>query len=428
MSETREVPDLFAGAGGWDVAARRLGIETVGFEVDRATCLTRAANGLITVEGDVTTFDPRDIGAAGQIGSPPCQGFSLAGRGQARKESMRLLQLLEGVRTASDVARVQRQLQDEGVHEGLWLVLEPLRWALTTTPTWLAWEQVVAVQPLWEACARILRAVGYSVDTAILTSEMYGVPQTRKRSILVARAPWAVAEHGRVELPKPTHSRYHIRTPDRLDPGVPKWVSMAEALGWDWAFEVESNYGTSGDPKNRGVRTGDQPAATITSKVGRNKITHFGDVGNDRGAVRRLDQPAPTISASADNGNFRFIDEEHARHHQDRREFQEALRGRVKNQSGTEYDLGAQVLTPATAVPAQSRAGLQGFRGPNANRFNDSTKSRNDGIRVSVEEAGILQTFPADYQWLGLRNQRYAQVGNAIPVDLAYAVLDAVVR
>jgi DNA (cytosine-5)-methyltransferase 1 len=35
---------------------------------------------------------------------------------------------------------------------------------------------------------------------------------------------------------------------------------------------VISNYGTGGDAKNRGLRYADQPAATVTEKVGRNKI------------------------------------------------------------------------------------------------------------------------------------------------------------
>jgi hypothetical protein len=32
--------------------------------------------------------------------------------------------------------------------------------------------------------------------------------------------------------------------------------------------------------------------------------------------------------------------------------------------------------------------------GANANRFNGSKKSRNDGIRVTVSEAGVLQDAP----------------------------------
>src|SRR5690606_33828651 len=47
------------------------------------------------------------------------------------------------------------------------------------------------------------------------------------RAILMARA-----DGFDVAPPTPTHSKYHNRDPKRLDPGVEKWVSMAEALGW----------------------------------------------------------------------------------------------------------------------------------------------------------------------------------------------------
>lgn len=62
--------------------------------------------------------------------------------------------------------------------------------------------------------------------------------------------------------------------------------------------------------------------------------------------------------------------------------------------------------------------------GANANRFNGSTKSRNDGIRVTVEEAGVLQSFPHDYPWTGTKTERFQQVGNAVP-PLLQAVLTA---
>lgn len=49
-----------------------------------------------------------------------------------------------------------------------------------------------------------------------------------------------------------------------------------------------------------------------------------------------------------------------------------------------------------------------------------------DAVRVSIAEAGVLQTFPADYPWQGNTISRATQVGNAIPPVLAAAVLGAV--
>jgi DNA (cytosine-5)-methyltransferase 1 len=38
------------------------------------------------------------------------------------------------------------------------------------------------------------------------------------------------------------------------------------------AFEVISNYGTGGDPKARGRRQSEEPSATVTGKISRNRV------------------------------------------------------------------------------------------------------------------------------------------------------------
>jgi DNA (cytosine-5)-methyltransferase 1 len=253
------------------------------------------------MQADISLQDPmmfRHID--GYLGSPPCQGFSMAGAGKARADSVHVIEALKKVETSADVERVIAELAPTMTHEGSLLALEPLRRVLALRPTWMAWEQVKEVLPLWEACAEVLRRAGYSVATGILNAEQYGVPQTRRRAILVASL------EREARLPIPTHSRYCSHTPERLDEGVKPWVSMAEALGWDErravvtgqnsrqargvirrfsrsadapaptltgqarSWRLRSNYGTGGDPAARGIRTVDQPAPTLTGKAGRN--------------------------------------------------------------------------------------------------------------------------------------------------------------
>jgi len=50
--DQNSVIDLFAGAGGWDIAARKIGIEPLGIEFDKVTCQAREAADLRTLCAD----------------------------------------------------------------------------------------------------------------------------------------------------------------------------------------------------------------------------------------------------------------------------------------------------------------------------------------------------------------------------------------
>lgn len=440
--------ELFAGPGGWSTGRQMLkGITTsaVGVEWDEHACRTATAAGHRRIgpgpSGDVSLLNPRDVAAAaiddvlrGLIASPPCQGFSMAGAGLGRGDVHLILEALELIKLGIDVDFVIFDLARKCQDERSALVLEPLRWVLDLSPEWTAWEQVPAVLPLWKACADVLRSRGYSVWTGNLQAECYGVPQTRKRAILIASRVRPVV------VPVATHSRFHSRDPHRLDAGVLPWVSMAQALGWGmterpamtvtgggsttggaepfgnmvrqgmlrevdaghWRFAgagvtsevtagqvpremdqpahtntgkggAASNYSTGGAPgetaedRGRTVRTLDQPSVAVTSKG-----FHWLASGTrDRAAIRRGDQPAPTIAPGHDSASMTWVPE------------------------GTE----------ATQV-----AGL---------------KAEGTAIRVTVAEAAVLQTFPPDYPFTGNKGERYRQIGDAVPPLLAAHVLAA---
>jgi DNA (cytosine-5)-methyltransferase 1 len=319
--------DLFAGAGGWDLAAANLGIHARGIENMKEARATRDAAGLTTIHDDVWTFEP-DGNAEGLIASPPCQTFSAAGKGAGRKALDDVLAAIwTGAHMDIDALRdVGEQVGDQRTA----LVLTPLHFAMTGGYEWLAWEQVPTVLPVWQACVEVLRAAGWKAWAGLAQAEMYGVPQTRKRAFLIA------SRHGIAETP-PTYSRYHSRSPERLDEGVAKWVSMAEALGWP-PGQVVSNYNRGGVLGNPGTRSIDAPAFTVTSKSDRDRVRFLRMTKMANSAQRNVDEPV---------------------------------------------------------------------------------------ARITIREAGILQSFPAGYPWQGNKGKQFLQVGNAVPPGLAHAALAA---
>lgn len=405
--------DHFAGTG-WGVACHWLGIREYGVEKMPEAIRTRRAVGFRTIYRDVWSglFHPRLVPAHGMyIASPPCQTFSVAGRGEGRKALDQVLGLIDSG-AWKDPARLLAAAGELG-DERTALVLTPLAHIWVHRPELIALEQVPTVLPVWEAIAHVLRGLGYSVWTGNMQAEQYGVPQTRKRAILIARADGIPARP-----PVPTHSRYYSRDPKRLDEGVLPWVSMAEALGWGMterpmvtagnaigraegvggsdgkaaggrekgdyqtrdadapvptissgsrsAKIMRSNYGTGGDPAARGEREIDEPSATVTSKIDRNVWTHVerhrGAGMTERNGERRprpTEEPALTVTGNA---------------------------------SGT---------TPG------------GFR-----KVGDGTTER-----VTVAEAAALQSYPPGFEWCGTKTKQFLQIGNAVPPLMAEAIL-----
>ncbi len=179
--------DLFAGHS-WGVACQRLGIAEHGVELMPEAVATREANGMRTLFRDVWDglgdtphpIPPYDL----LIASPPCQTFSMAGAGAGR----RALDEVLGLIASRDFLDVDRLRAFGDAHDPRTaLVLTPLTYAARDLPTFVVMEQVPPVLPVWEAVAEELRWLGYSAWTGVLNAEQYGVPQTRRRAILVAR-------------------------------------------------------------------------------------------------------------------------------------------------------------------------------------------------------------------------------------------------
>lgn len=462
------IVDLFAGPGGWDVGSVWAGVDgpLVGIEHDHDANLTATAAGFARVEADVAAYPPRAFGQVdGLIASPPCQAFSLAGKGAGRDAAA---ELLAHVRACADgwVDPPDRLCGDDVRAD---LTLQPLRWAWALRPRWVACEQVPPALPLWEETARVLEGWGYSTWAGRLNAEEYGVPQTRTRAFLIARRDGVPAGP-----PEPTHTAYDARAsdggrtpqPSLFGTGLRPWVSMAEGLGWvDGDRPAPSPTVTTGGGETGGIevfagpgsrerarlaiepirgagaterhgdrpeRPVDEPAPTVTSRfaatnrwtdavvrTGTNSMKHSRDPDEMVPYERPLSAPAPTVDAKV-GGAWRV-----------RMAGAGAAAERTAGQRPRGTDEPAHTITgagtaawvrdrPATTVVGTFRPDVTAAPGW---RTETSRQDAPGSVQVTLEQAARLQSFPDGYPWRGSKTSRHAQVGNAVPPLLAAHVL-----
>lgn len=196
-----EAVDLFCGGGGLTVGLKRAGFSVVGaVEFDPYAASTFQVNHPETrlFIQDVRHVRGEDLLALVQTGSldllsgcPPCQGFT------------------------SLTAKYRR---DDPRNQ---LVNEMFRLVKETRPRAVMMENVPGLakrgNELFAPMIEKLRDLGYLVDVDVLQVADYGVPQFRKRLVLLAGLGF------RISLPVPTHSRDGKNRP--------KWRTVREAIG-----------------------------------------------------------------------------------------------------------------------------------------------------------------------------------------------------
>lgn len=335
--------DLFAGCGGWSEGAKLLlpsfASSIVGVEVMPEALATHRAAGHPAVEMSAAARIPSWLKFVfGLIASPPCQAFSSAGKKLGKHDLPIIAEAIEWIIENALTTDMHEPLPERFAEAcqdpRSILVVEPLRWALALRPEWICLEQVPAVLPLWEEFAEILDMVGYSTWTGKLSSEEYGVPQTRTRAILIA------SRTRKVGRPPETHQAYDRRKkcPRKGTEHRRPYVTMARALGWGMSrrpsmtltgggtgsgggveafgngarqsMDAEAEAGqwehpvvnTRGERKTPGGNefSSDTPSWALTSKARSWHVVGNNSVGGGPLAERHDDEPAMTVGSRAD--------------------------------------------------------------------------------------------------------------------------------
>lgn len=383
------VLDLFAGPGGWSHALSVLGTRDIGLEWDAWACKTRSAAGQLTIQTDVAMYPvwPFLGKTRGCIASPPCQAWSMAGKRLGLVDQPLVHQAVADLASGRDTRpKLLIACQDE---RSL-LAAEPMRYlhALNTVgePDWVAMEEVPDVLPLWRQYAAVLRRWGFSVWTGILNAADYGVPQTRKRAILLA------SRVRTAEPPEPTHAQ--VAEPESLfGPGRTRWVSMAEALGWGATDRPVPTVCAGGGPGGGPEPFPSGSRKTLSDARDRGTWTPRPDavvLQPRREGAGRAARHGTGENSAASAPALAFTDQAHRWSWSLRSNNQANATVRsIEEPAGTLFfghraNECTWVAEPATAQPEDA-----------------PSLPLPEPIRITAREAGILQTFPADYPWAG---------------------------
>jgi DNA (cytosine-5)-methyltransferase 1 len=314
-----EAVDVFCGAGGLSVGLTAAGISVVaGIEWDEdalATWATAHPTSL-ALGDDVNHVDWRQFdGVSLVVGGPPCQPWSIGG---LRKGDQDERDGWPAFITALNALRPRAFLAENvaGLTEG-------------------------AMRPRWRRLVEDLANAGYTVSAKVVNAADYGVPQKRRRCIVVGLRD---GEH--FVFPAPTHG----------PKGGRPWRVSGSIL----------TSGPFGEPN--------QAVVTYATRPDVRRDPYAGHVFNGGGRPIDPAAPAPTLLASMGGNKTPWLDTDNV-------------------------------------VPGYHAHLLAG--GP-------PRPGRVPGARrITVEEAALLQSFPAGTRFEGARSSRYRQVGNAVPPHLA---------
>lgn len=174
---------------------------------------------------------------------------------------------------------------------------------------------------------------------------------------------------------------------------------------------------------------------------------------SDALANRRLydgDEPAPTVAFGHDAGGWQWVQRERSgerseegfdQHEMPSQALTSKTRSWTLHTNRDQRDDGSRQTRPAPAPapaltgkaggqwyverPAVTVAGDPSLGSPGHRDRDGGEHQYENAVRVTAEEATILQGFRPDYPFQGSRTAQFRQIGDAVPPPLAHAVIAA---
>ena len=342
--------DLFCGAGGLSTGLQEAGLIVVGgVEIDSAYGETFEANHpyatLIEKDiRDVTAKEIKELTYGKKLhflaGCPPCQGFSQLTEKHKRNDPRNQLPLQMG------------RLVTE---------LEPDMVMMENVPG-LARKGKLVLDKL----IKLMESKGYIVNYKVVCLADYGIPQTRRRLVLLA------GKGFEIQIPEPTHSK-------NPSSGQKKWKTLKNALGRLRKDPVTVSHAL----ENGGPQAFNWHVVRDLKDITKERLKHLGEGSS------RQDLPEH-LRPNCHKGNKGFTN----------------VYGRL-----------AWDETPPTIT--------RGCTTISMGRFGHPTELR----ALSVREAAAIQTFPASFKFkTDVIEKASIMVGNALPPKFAQIMSEACIK
>ena len=353
--------DLFAGCGGLTRGFLDVNSDpriTTEFEVvaaveyDRAAAASYAANfgrdHLFPIK--IEDWSEDDIPDADVvIGGPPCQGFSNLGKRDPSDPRNRLWR---------EYARTVEAIQPD------YFVVENVA-AFYRSPQW----------SLLQAVADDGVLANYRLQPYTLNAAEFGVPQNRKRAVVIG---------SRRDLPPVPHP-YEMRPPasDRFPSVGQALTALPEYVAPDHINLPERTFEFDGVELPGAFKTSELHITRRLTEISRLRIASIPPRGN------RTNIPPNLLTPCWRKHNTGSLD----------------VMGRL-------YD-----DRPSVTIRTE-------FVKPEKGRYLHPVQPR----PITHAEAALLQTFPPEHQWVGAKVSIARQIGNAVPVRLAEALGKLIAR